>query len=354
MEDLVIDGRARFWRDRPVLVTGHSGFIGSWLCLALSSLGARVSGLSLPPATRPSHFAAAGIEGLCRSAWIDIRDAKKVAKTVVEARPQVVFHLAAQALVRTAAREPLVTHATNIMGTANLLDALSSIGSVRAAVVFTTDKVYENLEGPWPYRETDPLGGYEPYGASKAAAELVAASYRGRLGGGALATLRAGNVIGGGDGAADRLVPDAIRAFSAGQRLEVRNPASIRPWQHVLEVVSASLILAQALAEAPAWAEGGWNIGPNLDDMRPVSWLADRLAGLWGEGAVWAAEPGAAQVYEAVTLRLDSSKARARLGWAPRWSLDEALARTVHWYRAFHQGADTARLSLAQWRDFTA
>lgn len=347
MEDLV-----SFWHGRRALVTGHSGFIGSWLTLALAELGAQPAGLALPPPTDPSHFDVAGIGDRCDCHWVDIRDQDATARAVAAIEPEIVFHLAAQPLVRAAYADPVATFATNVMGTVHVLDAVARCPSVRAVVVFTTDKVYENLEWPWPYREADRLGGFEPYGLSKAAAELMVESYRrssfGRYGSKAVvATVRAGNVIGGGDWAADRLIPDAIRAFSAGQPLVIRNPAAIRPWQHVLEPVAASLHLARALVETPDRAQGSWNIGPALEDARPVSWIAERLSAEWPGSPGWRAE-SVEGPYEAGILKLDSSKANAELGWRPRWGVAEAVARTAEWYRHFTLGGDVGQLSRQQ------
>jgi CDP-glucose 4,6-dehydratase len=335
-----------------VLVTGHSGFIGSWLALALQQLGARVSGLALPPPTDPAHFVAARVgEGMTHHVG-DVRRAEVVDAILAEAKPEIVFHLAAQPLVRTAWVDPLTTFGTNVMGTLNVLDAVRRSPHPRAVAVYTTDKVYANREWPWPYREIDALGGSEPYGASKAAAEHVVEAYRrtyfadpARPVG--LAALRAGNVIGGGDWAADRLVPDAVRAFAAGDSLLIRHPSAVRPWQHVLEPVGATLLLARLLLEKPDLAAQAWNIGPDDGEARPVSWVADRLVTLWPGAKPWHSSEQQGP-YEANHLTLDNSKAHFELGWRPGWTLERALQQTVAWYHAFYRGDDAAALSRRQ------
>jgi CDP-glucose 4,6-dehydratase len=344
--------RPEFWHGRRVLITGHTGFIGSWLALALADLGAEVHGLALAPATEPALFSAARLEDIVSHRIVDIRNADATLRAVTDAAPEVVFHLAAQPLVRLAHREPLETFSTNVMGTAHVLEAVRRCASVRAVVAFTTDKVYENQEWRWGYREIDRLGGHEPYGASKAAAEHVletwAQSYfRQRDPAVHLAVVRAGNVIGGGDWAEDRLIPDAMRASGRGQPLVVRRPRAVRPWQHVLEPVAASLILGRTLCENPATAEGAWNIGPEASDMQPVQWIADRLNALWPSAPAWRNEDDGGP-YEAGLLMLDSTRARDLLGWRPRWRLDRALAETVSWYHSHAQGGDARALTRRQ------
>jgi CDP-glucose 4,6-dehydratase len=344
------------WRGRRVFLTGHTGFKGGWLTALLHRLGARTTGYALPPEPGPNLFEAARIGALASTSVIaDIRDGARLTAAMQAAQPEVVFHLAAQALVRRARAEPEETFETNVMGTLRLLEAVRATPSVKAVVVVTSDKVYDNREWPWAYRETDALGGKEPYGASKAASEMVVQAYRhSYFGAGrpvAIATARAGNVIGGGDWAVDRLVPDAIRAFQAEAPLVVRNPSAVRPWQHVLEPVAGYVRLADALLsglEVPH--DGGFNFGPAGDDAQPVRAVADQLAARWGEGARWEHDP-AVQPYEARLLEVDSSRSRSVLGWSPKWRLDDGLSRTVDWYRAVASGQDARAVTLAQIED---
>ena len=337
------------WQNRRVLVTGHTGFKGGWLSLWLAARGAHVHGFALDPPTTPSFHDACGVAGIVADDRRgDLRDPAALDDCLAAARPEVVFHLAAQPLVRRSYREPLETFDANVMGTARLLEAARRCDAVRAVVVVTTDKVYDNREWDWAYRETEPLGGADPYSASKACAELVCESYRRSFlaaGGIRLATARAGNVIGGGDWAADRLVPDFLRAVTAGEPLAIRAPRSVRPWQHVLEPLAGYLLLAERLLESDRFAEA-WNFGPAEDDARPVGDVVDELCRLV-PGARWHRD-GADHPHEAGMLRLDSTKARQRLGWRPRWGLEEALARTIDWHRAWQGGADMAAVSLAQ------
>jgi len=323
---------ADFWRGRQVLITGHTGFKGSWLCLWLERLGAQVTGLSIEPPTDPCLFDVARVKTGMTDIRLDIRDPSAVLAAFDRARPSVVFHLAAQPLVRASYESPLETFSTNVMGTAHVLDAVRSIRTVTAAVVVTSDKCYENREIDHAYAEHEPLGGHDPYSSSKACAELVTSAYRRSFmsaDSAAVATVRAGNVIGGGDWALDRLLPDFFRALDAGRMLEVRFPGSTRPWQHVLEPLSGYLLLAQRLTESgPEFAEA-WNFGPRGEDTLPVSWIADTMTRVWGEGARYRIEEDQATVHEAGYLKLDCSKARHRLGWAPRWSLPEALDTVV-------------------------
>jgi len=342
-----------FWRGKRVFLTGHTGFKGAWLALWLTDLGAEVTGYSLPPPTDPSLFEMANVKRRLRHLGGDVRDDAALARAVAEARPDVVFHLAAQSLVRVSYDEPAATYATNVMGTVNLLEAVRRSGGVRAVVCVTSDKCYENRETPRPYREDDAMGGFDPYSSSKGCAELVTSAYRRSFfaggEGAAVATARAGNVIGGGDWAKDRLVPDLLNGFAAGARPFVRFPSAVRPWQHVLEPLAGYLRLAEALWAGDAGAADGWNFGPDDADARPVGWIADRLAALWGEGAAWKTsdEP---QPHEAHFLRLDCTKARRQLGWTPVWALDEALRRTVAWRRALDEGADMGDFTLQQIR----
>ena len=338
-----------FWRGRHVLLTGHTGFKGAWLALWLQHLGARVTGLALAPATTPALHTLARVEqGMAAHHVCDIRDAEALARTVHSARPEIVLHLAAQALVRPGYAAPLDTFATNIMGTAHVLDALRGLESVRAAVVVTTDKVYRNHEWAYPYRESDALGGHDPYSASKAAAELVTASYRDAFlatQGVAVATARAGNVIGGGDWAADRLLPDAIRAWEAGQTLHIRSPEATRPWQHVLEPLAAYLRLAEALWQDASHA-GAYNFGPLPHESATVRTVIEMARSAYPEGAV-SYQNKSNGPHEAGHLALETAMARQRLGIVPRWPLRDAVMRTMDWYRALQAGADARALCLA-------
>ncbi|MFD4839063.1 CDP-glucose 4,6-dehydratase [Achromobacter sp. NPDC058515] len=347
MESLVTPGAA-FWRGKRVLLTGHSGFKGSWLALWLHRLGAQVTGLALPPCTEPSLYRAARVGSLIDSLYCDIRDAAALREHVVAARPEIVLHLAAQALVRPSYAQPVETFATNVMGTAHLLDALRATPSAKVAVMVTTDKVYRNNEWPYPYRESDTLGGHDPYSASKAASELVIASYRDAFlhaQGLTVASARAGNVIGGGDWSADRLLPDAVRAWRRNGELQVRRPQSVRPWQHVLEPLAGYLILAQALWNKPALADA-YNFGPDAADAATVRTVVDLAQAAYGQGrTVYAVE--AEGPHEAGLLALDTSKARAALHVAPRWPLAQAVARSMDWYRRFDAGEDALALCRA-------
>ena len=337
-----------FWRDRSVFLTGHTGFKGSWLALWLQRMGARVHGYAQDPATQPNLFEVARVGPVLASdTRADLADRGALAEAVRVARPSVVLHLAAQALVRPGYADPVGTFATNVMGTAHLLEAVRGTSSVESVVVVTTDKVYDNREWVHPYRESDALGGHDPYSASKGAAEIVAASYRtsffGVAGGhtARIATARAGNVIGGGDWAVDRLVPDCLKAFAAGEPVQLRYPGAVRPWQHVLEPLSAYLRLAERLLDPSGAALAkGWNFGPEANGDATVLALAQSLARHWGDGAAVQAPGAAGQPHEAGQLRLDITQARAELGWRPRWSLEQALAATVAWQRAWLRGDD--------------
>ena len=337
--------QADFWRGKRVVLTGHTGFKGAWLALWLQRMGADVTGIALTPNTTPSLFELARVASHINSHFCDIRDAAALAALIRSARPDLVFHLAAQPLVRASYREPLATFATNVMGTAHLLDALRGLDSVRVAVIVTTDKVYRNNEWPYPYREDDALGGHDPYSASKAASEIVIASYRDAFlsaQGVAVASARAGNVIGGGDWSEDRLIPDAVRAWQAGQPLIIRNPGAIRPWQHVLDPLAGYMSLAQKLFEQPALA-GAYNFGPQTDQAATVRDVVELACSAYGSG-VTSYENNSKGPHEAGWLALEVAKARVTLGVAPHWSLTEAVNRTMAWYRAQHEGVDARGL----------
>lgn len=344
-----------FWQGKKVLLTGHTGFKGSWLSIWLHSMGAQVVGYSLAPPTSPSLFELADIAKDMISIIGDIRDFPHLQKVFAEYQPEIVIHMAAQALVRYSYIEPVETYSTNVMGLVNLLEAVRSTRGVKAVVNVTTDKCYENREWIWGYRESEPMGGFDPYSSSKGCAELVTAAYRNsyfhpekcKEHGVAIASGRAGNVIGGGDWADDRLIPDIMRAIIEGKSVNIRNPLAIRPWQHVLEPLSGYLILAQKLyEEGEAYAEG-WNFGPNDDDAKSVQWIVEMLTQAWGEGSSWV-EDGGEHPHEAHYLKLDCSKAKSRLGWHPRWNLEEALEAIVEWQRAYIDGKSIKLVTLEQ------
>lgn len=371
----------RFWTDRRVLVTGHTGFKGAWLSLWLQSLGARVTGLAPGPPTQPSLYELAGVAAELDERAIDVRDGERVGEALRRARPEVVLHLAAQPLVRRSLRDPATTYAVNVIGTVNVLEAVRLHGEdVRAVVVVTSDKCYENpshgdplarapeedgedrrtLEpGPSAYRrfvEGDPLGGHDPYSSSKACAELVTAAYRASFfsaagDGPRVASARAGNVIGGGDWGEDRLIADIVRAVDDGEPVSVRNPGAIRPWQHVLNPLSGYLLLAQELYRAPEAAARAWNFGPRAADARTVGWIVERLGALWAGALSWELDEGS-NPPEAARLELDSSAAEDGLGWRPRWSLEEGLERVVAWHEAHRRGEDMRRASCEQIAEF--
>jgi len=350
--------RSDFWAGKKVFLTGHTGFKGAWLALWLHRLGAEVHGFAIDPASVDGIFHAARVSGvLAGDTRADLRDLPALEQAMAKARPDIVLHLAAQALVRVSYREPLLTFASNVMGTANLLEAARRIAGIKAILVVTTDKCYENKEWPYPYRETDALGGHDPYAASKACAELVAASYRASffsaLDAPAVATARAGNVIGGGDWAEDRLVPDCIRAFMQGRSVELRYPEAVRPWQHVLEPLSGYLMLAEALCgEASAEFRAGWNFGPDASGDATVGEIARHVAASWGGGTV-VVPPIQNRPHETGVLRLDISMARSKLRWKPRWSIARSLEETVAWYKAWHAGKDMHAHTVAQINAFS-
>ena len=345
MEDLALS--SSFWSNKRVLVTGHTGFKGGWLSIWLQRLGADVAGFALLPATDPNLFTLADVADGMRSVTGDVRDLNAISALVNEFRPEIIIHMAAQALVRPSYADPVETYSTNVLGTVNVLEAARHCDAVRAVVNVTTDKCYENLEREAGYREDEPLGGHDPYSSSKGCAELVTASYR-RSFSLAVASARAGNVIGGGDWAEDRLLPDMMRSFISDDVVSIRNPASTRPWQHVLEPLHGYMLLAERLYEnAPEFAQA-WNFGPDDSDARPVEWLADRVVALWGDSASWSNTADSTQPHEAGFLRLNCDKAKTRLGWKPRMNLDQALSWTVDWYRAYQGGEDVRAVSEQQ------
>lgn len=339
-----------FWRGRRVFVTGHTGFKGGWMSLWLQQLGADVTGFALAPPTTPSLFEVARVGAGMQDLRGDIRELQELVNALGAAQPEIVFHLAAQPLVRESYADPVETYATNVLGTVHLLEAVRRTASVRACVVVTSDKCYENREWVWAYREGEPLGGADPYSSSKACAELVTAAYRRSFfaaGPAALASARAGNVIGGGDWAADRLVPDIVKALSRGALPELRHPDAVRPWQHVLEATHGYLCVAERLAAAADGCDEAWNFGPYEQDIKPVRWIAEYLTHAWTGNAGWAVQEGP-RVHEATYLKLDSAKARSRLGWRPVLGLEEALDSIAAWHQAHAQRQDMRATTLAQ------
>ena len=350
-----------FWRDKRVLLTGHTGFKGSWLSLWLQSLGAQVTGYALAPPTKPSLFEIAEVAQGMTSVIGDIRDLSKLQAVFVEHCPEIVIHMAAQPLVRYSYQNPVETYSTNVMGTVHLLEAVRNTPGVKAVVNITTDKCYENREWLWGYRENEPMGGFDPYSNSKGCAELVSAAYRSSFfnadnyaqHGVATATVRAGNVIGGGDWAQDRLIPDILSAFEQGRKVDIRNPHAVRPWQHVMEPLRGYLTLAEQLFEhGPSFGEG-WNFGPNDEDAKPVGWIVEQMAALWGGGAHWQIDTGE-HPHEAHYLKLDISKARSRLDWHPALRLQDALALIIDWSKQRQAGANMRQLTIAQLQTYQA
>ena len=349
-----------FWRNKKVLVTGHTGFKGSWLCLWLAQMGAKVTGVALPAPTKPSLFSIANVEDvLARSIMLDIRAREKLIRTIRKERPQILFHMAAQPLVRDSYKDPVATYETNVTGTINVFEAVRVTSDTRAVVNVTTDKCYENLECRRGYRETDPLGGYDPYSSSKACSEIVTAAYRRsffhpdeyKRHGVAIASARAGNVIGGGDWARDRLVPDCIRAFKKGEDIVLRHPRAVRPWQHVLEPISGYLMLAEKLFNDGERFSSAWNFGPEHKDIWSVGEIAKVLCSLWG-GSSRVKIASGRHVHEADLLMLDISKAKKQLGWVPQLLVRDALRISMDWYRVSVEGADMREFSLQQISDF--
>jgi CDP-glucose 4,6-dehydratase len=346
-----------FWRDKRVFITGHTGFKGSWLSLWLQSVGAHVIGFSLAPPSNPNLFTAARIGEHMVSLTGDVCNLDQLKVALTLHKPDIVLHLAAQSLVRHSYAEPVQTFATNIMGTANLLEAVRHVDSVRVAIVVTSDKCYENQEWAWGYRENEPMGGYDPYSASKGCAELITSAYQRSYFSGspassqaprvAIASVRAGNVIGGGDWALDRLIPDIMRSVSDGKPVLIRNPNAIRPWQHVLEPLAGYLRLSERAWSQPDNFIGGWNFGPADSDARPVLAIVQAITKQWGDGASWHLDQST-NPHEANYLKLDCSKARAQLDWQPKWNLDQTLSAIVVWYKAWQRGDDMRQFSLDQ------
>lgn len=348
-----------FWQGRRVLLTGHTGFKGSWLALWLQTLGAEVLGYSLSPPTEPSLFELARVAEGMTSVIGDVRDLSYLQQVMADYQPEIVFHLAAQPLVRESYQYPIETYATNVMGTVYLLEAVRQVGNVRAVVNVTSDKCYENREWVWGYRENEAMGGYDPYSSSKGCAELVTAAYRNsffnpncyldhRV---AIATGRAGNVIGGGDWATDRLVPDILKALMTNQTILIRNPQAVRPWQHVLEPLNGYLTLAEHLYLKGAAFGDGWNFAPNELDVKPVSWIVEYLIFLWGGDVTWQ-QDSKVQPHEAGYLKLDCSKARIKLAWEPKLDLKTALTWVVDWTKALQAGANMQNITKAQIQEF--
>ena len=350
-----------FWRGKRVLLTGHTGFKGGWLSLWLQSMGAQVVGYALAPPTNPSLFDIAEVGQGMTSVIGDIRDLTKLKAAFSEHQPEIVIHMAAQPLVLYSYQNPVETYSTNVMGTVHLFEAVRNTHSVKAVVNITTDKCYENKEWMWGYRENEPMGGYDPYSNSKGCAELVSAAYRSSFfnasnygqHGVATATARAGNVIGGGDWAQDRLIPDILAAFEGGRQVNIRNPHATRPWQHVMEPLRGYLTLAERLFDqGPSFAES-WNFGPNDEDAKPVGWIVEKMAELWGQEAQWKINSGE-HPHEASYLKLDTSKARSRLDWYPALRLNDALKLIINWSKQHQAGANMRQLTLAQLQSYQA
>lgn len=348
-----------FWKNKKVFITGHTGFKGSWLSLMLSQLGSDIYGYALQPPTKPSLFEEANIGQLIKSHIGDIRDYNNLLSVLQHVSPDIVIHMAAQPLVRESYKNPIETYSTNVMGTVNLLEAIRHTPSIKAVVNVTTDKCYENQEWIWAYRENEPMGGYDPYSNSKGCSELVTSSFRNSFfnskeyskHGVAIATARAGNVIGGGDWAEDRLIPDFIRSITKGEKLKIRSPYAIRPWQHVLEPLTAYLILANKLFENGTECAQAWNFGPDDSDAKNVEWITSKICNLWGENASYEIDNNP-QPHEANYLKLDCSKAKALLGWYPRWDVEKSLSYIVDWNKAFLKGENMREVCNMQIREY--
>jgi len=357
--DSTVQPFAAFYRGKKVFITGHTGFKGSWLCLWLHKLGAAVTGYALDPPTNPSLFELCKINQLVESTIADVRDGSLLTKAMLAAQPDIVIHMAAQPLVRDSYKIPVETYAINVMGTVNLFDAVRKCGSVKAVINVTTDKCYENKEREWGYREDEPLGGYDPYSNSKACSELVTSAYRSSYfnprdyaaHGVGIASARAGNVLGGGDWATDRLVPDCVRAILKNEKVIIRNPQAIRPWQHVLEPLAGYLMLAQKLYEdGPRYSEA-WNFGPDDSDAKPVEWLVKELCAKWGNNASYMVDPGK-HPHEAHYLKLDCSKAKTAIGWRPLWDLEKAINSIIEWTKTYAGKGDVTAACMRQIEEY--
>ncbi len=350
--------KASFWKGKRVLITGHTGFKGSWLSLWLQELGAELIGLSLDPPSSPNLYEQANISDGMISLRVDIRNLDEIKLLFIEYQPEIVFHLAAQALVRYSYDEPVETYAVNVMGTLHILEAIRAVQSVRAAVMVTTDKCYDNKEWEWGYRENEPMGGHDPYSSSKGCAELLIASYRDSYfpvqkyaqHQTAVASVRAGNVIGGGDWAKNRLIPDILRAFEEKKSVIVRNPGATRPWQHVLEPLSGYLVLAQKLYEKTGEYSEAWNFGPYDMSVKPVDWILNKMVSKW-EGASWKLDKSV-HPYEAGFLKLDISKAETKLDWHPIWGLEHALTKIIQWHKAWVKKKNMQKICLDEIKEY--
>jgi CDP-glucose 4,6-dehydratase len=348
----------KFWKGKKVLVTGNTGFKGSWLTVLLDGMGAQVYGYSLPAPTDPSMYVSCGLDRLARTEVADVRDRAALLSCFARVKPDIVFHMAAQPLVLESYRIPAETYETNVMGTVNVLEAVREVRSARAVVIVTSDKCYENKEWAWGYRENEPLGGFDPYSSSKACAEIAAAAWRNsffpsdqhKIHNTGIATARAGNVIGGGDWAANRLVPDCVRALMVNENVKVRNPSALRPWQHVLDPLCGYMLLAKKLWENGHDFSEAWNFGPDAIDIRPAGWVVKEMCARWGN-ADFVIAPGKTG-HEAGILMLDSTKARLRLEWKPRWRLEQAIEKIIEWSRAYGKGHAMLDVTRRQIEDY--
>lgn len=358
MEREMID--RKFWNNRKVFITGHTGFKGSWLSLWLYDLGAKVTGYALQPPTKPSLFELCRIDGMVKSIIADVRDLKALSCAMSGAGPEIVIHMAAQPLVLESYEDPVETYSTNVMGTVNLFEAVRRCKGIKAVINVTSDKCYENRERVRGYRENEPMGGFDPYSNSKGCSELVTSAYRNSFFSPAgsdahaagLASARSGNVMGGGDWAKDRLIPDCVRALLKGEKIMIRNPAAIRPWQHVLEPLSGYLVLAQRLYGSGPEFSQAWNFGPESRDEKSVEWIVKRICDNWGGGASYETSAGD-HPHEATCLKLDHSKAKTRLGWRPRWKLEHSIGKVVEWTKAYGRKEDLTGVSLKQIEEYS-
>nr|WP_298994340.1 CDP-glucose 4,6-dehydratase [uncultured Polaribacter sp.] len=346
-----------FWKSKKVFLTGHTGFKGSWLSLWLQSMGAIVKGYSLEPNTTPNLFSSANVSENMDSEVGDIRDLSQISKSMTTFNPDVLIHMAAQPLVRLSYQEPVETYTTNVIGTVNVLEAARKCSNLKAIVSVTTDKCYENKEWDWGYRENEPMGGHDPYSSSKGCAELVTSAYRRSFFNtkdtASLASARAGNVIGGGDWADDRLIPDILNAFENEKPVIIRNPLSTRPWQHVLEPLSGYLVLAQELYKNGDKFAEGWNFGPKDEDCKPVNWILDKMVAYWGDGAKWELDKNN-NPHEAGFLKLDCSKASNRLKWQPKWNLEETIKLIIRWHQIYVNGGDVREQCLKEIKKYSS